>query len=155
MKYVIFSLFLGLIVSITSCKSPQELESIKLSDISWLIGQWQTDPLQRVEVWSLRANVLNASGLILGGEKPKVNEVMQIESIDGNLIYSVLVYNQNDNEYVHFELANKDPQDLMFTNPDHDFPKMIRYTLEEQNRLKVSIGDGDEVAQTFLFFRSI
>jgi hypothetical protein len=142
-----FPLFLA------SCKSEKEPEQIKLNNITWLVGQWQTEPRERVEVWSKKGDKFQASGIILKGKKPKVNELMNISEENGHLIYSVLAYGQNDNKYVNFSLSNKKANDLIFTNPDHDFPKTIRYTLENEEQLKVTVSDDNE-EQSFTFYRS-
>jgi hypothetical protein len=144
---------LTILVSVLACKSDEQIKQVSLGDISWLEGQWQTEPRSRVEVWSRKGNKYQASGLILNGNNPRVNELMNISVVDGILVYSVLAYGQNDNKYVDFSLSNLKPTDLIFTNPDHDFPKIIRYTLQNEDQLKVSVGDNSS-EQLFTFYRS-
>lgn len=149
--YYIFSIIL--FSALSACKSNAELKQIGVKDISWLVGQWQTEPRNRVEVWSLRGDKYQASGLLLNENKPLVNELMNISEVNGFLVYSVLAYGQNDNKYIDFTLSNRKPKDLLFSNPDHDFPKTIRYTLENENQLKVTIGDENK-EQSITFYRS-
>jgi hypothetical protein len=142
-----------LLTAFNACKTEQKVTQIGIKDLSWLEGQWQTEPRNRVEVWSLKGDKLQASGLLLKDKNPRVNELMTIVAKDGKLVYSVLAYGQNENKYVDFSLSNQKARDLIFANPDHDFPKTIRYTLQNEDQLLVTVSDGNEEL-SFTFFRS-
>ena len=152
-KYISFFILLAASVLTLSCAQKKENDIVRMSDISWIIGQWQTEPRERVEVWNLKGDRYTASGLLLTEENPRVNELMNIGLSNGHLQYSVLAYGQNDNEYVDFPISNADPKDLIFANPDHDFPKIIRYTLVEDNMLRVQVGDNENTVE-FNFYRT-
>ena len=155
MKKSITFVILSLIVaSFVSCKEEIPIKKVTLADVNWIIGQWQTNPKVEVEVWSFKEDKYTASGLIVNEERPRVTELMNISDKNGVLVYSVLSYGQNDNLYVDFALSNNMPKDLIFTNPNHDFPKSIRYTLVDEQTLKVVVGGTDTKNMEFIFFRS-
>lgn len=148
----IFLAFLCL--ALFSCKEDIPEKKVTLADINWIIGQWQTDPKVEVEVWSFDEDKYTASGLIVNRERPRVTELMNISEKNGSLVYSVLAYGQNDNQFVDFALSNNTPKDLIFKNPNHDFPKSIQYTLLDDYTLKVVVGGTDTKNIELMFFRS-
>jgi len=61
------------------------------------------------------------------------------------LTYSALVYEQNNGEWINFELRTNVDDVMIFENKKHDFPKQIRIFFPEKNIMQVQVlGDNQE-----------
>ena len=107
-----------------------------------LFGQWIDKDQSTAEEW-----------LPHGGNGPMIGKGYQIDSA-GNLqlfediqivqddsawYYAVTTANQNDGEEVRFLLTLAGADFLQFSNPEHDFPKDIRYDFMSDSTIKVSV----------------
>lgn len=73
------------------------------------------------------------------GEK-QISEYIDLCMNGNDLVYTVSVKNQNNEEPVSFALSGTDSV-YTFLNPAHDFPTYIRYLVISANELKATVGN--------------
>lgn len=118
-----------------------------LAAYSWLLGEWLSDSGdQRIhESWRAAApDLYSGTGSTEdrhSGER-KGFEQLQLVARDGRIFYVANVA-QNPAP-VAFALTSDDPYRLVFTNPQHDFPRKIVYELVAEEELRVEVSDGGE-----------
>lgn len=76
---------------------------------------------------------------IENGEK-QISEYIDLSMRGNDLVYTVSVENQNNEEPVSFTLSATDTI-YTFVNPAHDFPTYIRYLVISSNELKAIVGN--------------
>lgn len=98
-----------------------------LASLQWLAGTWtgSSKGVESEEHWS-RAD----GGLMTGmhrdirGDRVVLFEFLRIEEREGTLVYIALPEGRNETE---FPLKSIDSEEVVFENPEHDFPKRIIY----------------------------
>ena len=78
-------------------------------------------------------------------------EFLCIVERDGGLVYTAMPNGRQP--ATDFTLTKIDDASATFENPEHDFPKMVRYTRRADGSLEAVISDGGQKAQTFVFKR--
>ncbi|MBX9671098.1 MAG: hypothetical protein K2X93_26145 [Candidatus Obscuribacterales bacterium] len=130
-----------LMISGLCANSAFALES-KLSDLSWMVGQWQckADSAEFEEHW-MRASGDSMIGM--GREvkdgKLAFHEYLRLEGRDDGIYYIAQPFGKIVTEY---KLTKATPSVMLFENPDHDFPKKIEYSLQKDGSIFVT-GSGD------------
>lgn len=111
-----------------------------ISKLAWLAGNWRMERSGRMveEQW-----MAPAGGVMLGMSrtvaKGKVieHEFIQIrEGPGGNLFYIAQPSGQKEAAFQHTALADRE---VVFENPNHDFPQKITYTLKADGSLLAAI----------------
>jgi hypothetical protein len=92
------------------------------SSVSWIEGRWER-PLG-IEHWVATGEVLWGVGFSVKDNKTAAFEVLVIEPGERGLRYVAM---PNGNPEVRFPAVAAGPQEVVFANPEHDFPKVIRY----------------------------
>jgi uncharacterized protein YciI len=78
-------------------------------------------------------------------------ETIDIAVKNGGMYYIPTVKGQNNDQPVPFRLSKTEDGAWVFENPDHDFPKQIRYTLAGYDTLHARVSaPGKEINFTFL-----
>jgi len=128
-----------------------------LADISWISGDWQTEPggkRQIEEHWTTAAgaSMLGMSRTV-AAEKTVEFEYLRIEQrADG--IYYVAHPNARC-PGTDFKLTRASATEAVFENPQHDFPKRIIYRKSSEDSLTASIDGGEGTrAISFAYKRS-
>jgi hypothetical protein len=137
--YLRFSLLM--LVSGCFCSPAQSQGS--LSDLAWLAGGWQgtMGKAHIEEHW-----IQPAGGTMLGlsrtiaGERTVSFEFLRIESRADGIFY---VSQPQGHPPVEFKLTQRAENQALFENPQHDHPKIIRYSKEVDGSLRAEI-EGDE-----------
>jgi len=121
---------------------------------SWLVGEWenQTPRGSIYEEWTRIGDreMAGRSYMQQGSETVVLESIRLVQ--EGNTIYYVpTVSDQNDGEPVRFELTRASKSELVFENPEHDFPQVISYTRLGADSLMAQIagtigGEGRSVA---------
>jgi hypothetical protein len=114
-----------------------------LSDRAWLAGGWQgmMGKAQIEEHW-----IQPAGGTMLGlsrtvaGNRTASFEFLRIEARAEGLFY---VAQPQGRPPVEFKLTQRSENRAVFENPQHDNPKIIRYSRETDGSLRAEI-EGDE-----------
>jgi len=128
---------------------------LKMKNLHWLIGEWQriNESPERVsmELWELQENGnLQGVGLTTEGDNLVFKEELNIKA-EGDKVHYIADVSHND-EPVVFEMIQLQKNTVIFANPEHDFPKQIRYEQITIDTMKAVIsGKGKEVV--FLFKR--
>jgi hypothetical protein len=128
------------------------------SDITkaeWLIGTWE-NKTQRgsiYETWS-KTNDNEYSGMsyIIKEKDTVVFENIRLVQEQDGLFYIPTVKNQNYGLPVRFTAKTISESQLVFENPQHDFPQIISYTKISADSLVAEISgtkNGQERKQTF------
>jgi hypothetical protein len=155
MRKAALSLLIGLILH---CVAVPQSEKHTVESAAWLAGCWQGEVRgkQVTEQW-----IKPAGGAMLGmawtisNNKMASHEFLQIRrKDDGQTYYIALPSGQQE---ASFKLIKSGPQELIFENPEHDFPQRIIYRLAGDGSLKARIEgkeNGKEKGFDYSFKRS-
>jgi len=146
--------FISIVSLIILCawtmKQTNEIEKAE-----WLIGTWE-NKTQRgsiYETWSKTAdNEFSGKSYIVKEQDTIVFETIRLAQEQDGLFYIPNVKNQNDGLPVHFATKTISETQLVFENPQHDFPQIISYTKISADSLVAEISgtkNGQERKQTF------
>src|SRR5262245_37385599 len=122
----------------------------RLEELGWLLGTWERESRQGTayEVWvRLGERVQEGHGYVVkvGGEHVPLEDLLLVE-MGGDIFYISKVA---ENAYpIGFRLTSAGAREAVFENPQHDFPKVISYRLQEDGTLLAAIeGPGGEGGQ--------
>ena len=123
-----------------SCKeTPKEAETsaplakpyAQLEKTEWLLGEWGnvTPEGELTERWKQENDsvYLGESYFVMNGRDTVFAETIRMEEASGKLTYTVTVPGQNNGKPVSFEMTSATDSQLVFENPQHDFPSKIVY----------------------------
>lgn len=148
-------LALALSPAIEAFQSDKPSQSFKIEDLSWISGDWETAPgrMQIDEHWTkvAGASLIGMSRTVAGG-RTVFFEYLRIESRGADIFY--VAHPKARTPGTDFKLTRLTPQEAVFENPSHDFPKRIIYRKNADGSLTARIeGDGTEKEkpQDFLY----
>jgi hypothetical protein len=98
---------------------------------SWILGQWQNVSVEGevYESWEkLNDSTYKGLSFFARGKDTLSKEILSLEQRGKDLFYVPTVNNQNDGKPVNFKLTSASENQLVFENPEHDFPQKITYT---------------------------
>lgn len=106
---------------------------------TFLQGTWKVVNKDSYEHWGWVSDseLKGMSYAIKNGQKI-ISEYLKIRKLGNKVIYSALVIGQNNGKEIDFESSYQDST-YSFSNVAHDFPKHIRYTRLEGDRLHISV----------------
>lgn len=123
-------LFIVMISLITLCAwTTKQTNDIKKAE--WLIGTWEnTTPKGSIyETWGKASDKeLIGKSYIIKEKDTIIFENIRLAQEQDGLFYIPTVKNQNDGLPVRFALKKISETQLVFENPQHDFPQIISYT---------------------------
>ena len=99
--------------------------------VEWLIGTWEnkTSTGSIYETWSkIRDNELSGKSYMVKGKDTVVFENVRLVQEQDRLFYIPTVKDQNNGLPVRFAAKKISATQLVFENPQHDFPQIISYT---------------------------
>jgi len=107
-----------------------------IADLRWMAGCWSQDGQESgsVEQWTAPAGgtMLGMSRMVSGG-KTVAFEFLRITEDEDGWIW--LVASPSGQETARFKLVNMSANEVIFENPDHDFPQRIIYRLDSDGNL--------------------
>lgn len=107
-----------------------------------LIGDWQNvKDSSHHEVWLMSGDSLVGQGLQFKNGKINVWETLKIYSKENSLVYEADV--QGNSAVVVFKQNKAGKNEILFSNPEHDFPNFIHYDFSQANRLQVEVYNYD------------
>jgi Domain of unknown function (DUF6265) len=115
-----------------------------LADISWISGDWQTEPRGRRQIEEHWTAV--AGGSMLGmsrtvaGDKMVEFEYLRIEQRADGVYY--VAHPKARCPGTDFKLTRASATEAVFENPQHDFPKRIIYRKTGDDSLTATIDGG-------------
>lgn len=154
----------AILLSIASCTNPGDkkpatpgsgTEYKKLADASWLIGTWENNSAQGsyTETWKMENDSAyqGASYFVIGNDTVSEEKLSLVQRGEA-LLYIPTVKNQNGGMPVEFTLTSSLNGQLVFENPQHDFPQKITYAKISNDSLVAEISgtkNGKTNAQQF------
>jgi hypothetical protein len=116
------------------------------SALSWLAGCWRGDSSSRIvdEIWMAPSgDGMLGMGRTVAGGRIVDHEFMQIRVQDGRLVFIAKPARQAE---ATFTASTAGPKEVVFENPDHDFPQRVIYRLRDDGSLLARI-EGTENGQ--------
>ena len=147
MKITLLCLFVLLFMSLTNVVAQR-------NDFAWLLGRWKIKDKNAYEEWKTSKESDNLTGR---SYRVKETDTLVTESIvlvkEGSDFYYVPTARGNAGP-VKFKLTSHDDKSFVAENPQHDFPKLIRYKFikkDDGDVLDAAIeGDGKVIQYTFV-----
>ncbi len=139
---VIIIFFCYLHIQESRCQSAP----IDFGKVRWLIGTWvnENEKGNIYESWSEKnTSELTGISYLLNGQDTVIKETTRLLFEKDTLFFITTVVNQNDGKPVHFALSMLIDTEMMFENPEHDFPKVIYYRQESEDSLLAEIWTTD------------
>ncbi len=131
----------------------------QLDQASWLIGTWEnkTSRGSMYETWRrVDEKALAGRSYMLREKDTIVFENVQLVQEAAGVVYIPTVEGQNNGQPVRFPLTKLTATELVFENPEHDFPQVITYTKIHEDSLVASIAgtkNGKQRKQLFPMHR--
>ena len=123
-----------------------------LADISWISGDWQTEPGGKRQIDEHWTAVAGASMLGMGrtvaGDKTVEFEYLRIEQRPDGIYY--VAHPKARCPGTDFKLTRASATEAVFENPQHDFPKRIIYRKTGDDSLTATT-DGGEGSKAISF----
>jgi Domain of unknown function (DUF6265) len=123
-----------------SCK--KETKENQLKTIDWLLGSWENKSENGTmqENWGKINDSLYKGASYFIKEKDTLHkETIGLLQKGDQILYIPTVKGQNNDQPVVFLLTKKTAQQVVFENPNHDYPKKIVYTLITKDSLVATI----------------
>jgi Domain of unknown function (DUF6265) len=128
-----------------------------LADISWISGDWQTEPGGRRQIEEHWTSVAGASMLgmsrTVAGDKTVEFEYLRIEQRADGIYY--VAHPKARCPGTDFKLTRASATEAVFENPQHDFPKRIIYQKTANDGLTASIDGGEGTKAMSFAYRRI
>jgi len=130
-------------------------QTYDIKKAEWLIGTWENKSLKGsiYETWSKTNDIeLSGKSYILKEKDTIVFENIRLVQETDSLFYIPIVKNQNEGLPVQFSAKTISETQLIFENPQHDFPQIISYTKINTDSLTAEISgtkNGQNRKQTF------
>jgi hypothetical protein len=110
-----------------------------------LLGLWQSEDGKNFERWTKNENGTYRSVVYsLKGTDTVWKEQATIYKENDKWIFENKVAGQNDGKTVKFTAASAGESSVLFSNPAHDFPTDINYTVPDANTLNAFIAGPNE-----------
>ncbi len=97
----------------------------------WFLGKWGNASAEGelTENWvKVNDSVMHGeSYFVVGGKDTVFAETVELAEHDGKMGYTVTVPGQNEEKPVRFEMTSATGEQLVFENPQHDYPNKIIY----------------------------
>ena len=118
------------------------------------LGTWQTRGGKSFEQWSKNGDGTYASRVFsLAGSDTNWKEEARIFPEDNAWIFQNVVKGENDGKEVRFTSSIINDTSVLFSNPAHDFPTDIQYTLLNDSTLQAFItGPGSKGGRDTVWF---
>ena len=93
---------------------------------TWLAGCWQSDDGRAQEVWVVEsASAMAGFSVSVGDDRVRFYEVLRIDRDDAGTW--VLTAWPSGQARTRFRATTAAMDEIVFSNPDHDYPQEIRY----------------------------
>lgn len=128
------------VLLLTSCGFIVKDNQLQKAD--WLLGTWEmkTPRGSVYETWEITGdNQLSGMSYMLNGTDTAVFERIRLVVEQDEIFYIPAVSNQNDGKEVRFRGSSISESELVFENPEHDFPQKIKYSLIRSDSLVAEI----------------
>ena len=142
MKLNIILLAAAALTLLVSCKKETATENeavestpaktyANLEKANWFIGEWGSKSAEGelTERWNKENDSVyhGESYFVVGSKDTVFAEHVRLEEANGKLAYTVTVPGQNNEKPVRFEMTSGNGNQIIFENPQHDYPNKIIY----------------------------
>ena len=112
----------------------------KLLVFDKLVGVWKSEDGKSFEQWTKNDNgTFQSRGYSIKGADTSWNEKANIYPENNNWVFENTVKNQNDGKAIKFTSTILTETTVQFSNPQHDFPTDINYTVPNTNTVNAFI----------------
>ncbi|HKO81094.1 MAG TPA: hypothetical protein VJU78_11900 [Chitinophagaceae bacterium] len=135
--------------SIIACNNPESspvakndtaVTSLQQLIFDKLSGTWKSEDGKSFERWTKNDNgIYRSEGFSIKGNDTSWNEQAAIYKENNNWVFENTVKGQNNGKAVKFTSSFLNEISVQFSNPAHDFPTDINYTIAEANKLQAFI----------------
>ena len=140
------------IVSLISMAMISSHQENPIDQARWLLGEWVSKTGVHEQWQRQRETSFSGRSFFMNGKDTMVMETIQLEQRGNDLFYIPTVKNQNGGQPVPFKMTKISAGELVFENPDHDFPQKISYTKVGMDSLHAEISgtiNGKERSKLF------
>ena len=118
---------------------PANKAAASIADAAWVAGLWVSEGASTVEErWTPPGGgTLHAIARTMRGTSLTAFEFLCIVEREGSLVYSAMPNGRSP--ATDFVLTQLTPDSLTFENPQHDFPKVIKYSKKADGSLETAI----------------
>ena len=120
-------------------------QATTLADLSWIAGAWETAPgakRQSEEHWTTAAGAtMMGMSRTVAGEKTVEFEYLRIEQRADGIYY--VAHPKARCPATDFKLTRASANEVVFENPQHDFPKRIIYRKGADDSMTASVDGGE------------
>lgn len=144
----------GLLAGLVACGSQESKtqtsvatlpEKEKAFVLDQLVGTWQSDDGKSFERWTKETNQrYHSMAYVLNGPDTLVNEQADIYEEGGHWVFDNLVSGQNHGKRIRFVSSFVRDRAIQFSNPEHDFPNEIHYSLPDPDHVHAFIVGNNE-----------
>ena len=141
-------------------KKPTELAASEPKQLVFdkLVGLWKNEDGKSFEQWTKKENgTYQSRGYSIKGTDTSWNEQGTIYPENSHWVFENIVTNQNAGKAIKFTSTILTESTVQFSNPQHDFPTDINYTLPDGNTVNAFIvgpnGKGGKDTIPFNFTR--
>lgn len=132
-------------VNAESVTHENHTEAEKPFVLDQLIGTWKSEDGKSFERWKKNGDGSYRSEVyILRGKDTVFTENAAVYQEGGKWIFENAVAGENEGKTVRFTAVIRDEKRIQFSNPLHDFPNEINYTLRDNHTLNAFIVGNNE-----------
>ena len=145
---------LVVLIAITASTLSNASQKVGIERLEWMSGCWVLDDGKErtEETWMKPAgkSMLGMSRTVAGG-KTVFTEHIQIRETNGQIAYIVVL--EMSAKPTVFKLIKNSNDEVVFENPEHDFPQRIIYRRESADRLFARIEGAEKGVNKAMDFR--
>lgn len=133
-------LVLIILLLFASCGKSKQVSKIVGKD--WLLGKWEnkSDEGNLLEIWrKVNDSLFIGESYFIKGKDTLHSENIQLKQQGENLLYIATVKGQNDDKPITFKHNIEIAKQLVFENPQHDYPRKIVYKPFAKGHLLIEI----------------
>jgi hypothetical protein len=162
MKKLLLILAVSVLLMAQGCSWEKEFIDPKSSfnELSVLEGRWKMkleEGSSIEEVWKKENDTLyKGYSYEVNKGDTVITELIDLYVSNLQIFYVPTTYGQNDGNPVAFKLTSREGGVFNFTNPDHDFPNLISYSVIDRNHIIATVSgdvEGTTRALDFDYYR--
>lgn len=139
MRHIIIAVLF--VFSVVPGAAQDKPATAKLEDLAWLSGGWEGGGFEEHWMKPAGGTMIGMGRMVQEGATVFI-EFLKIEESEGSIYYRATVEGQPE---ASFKLAKLGKNEVVFENPEHDFPQRIIYRQPKAGELHARIegGKGD------------
>lgn len=166
MKTTIYTIAVLTAIFTVSCKEahdaklppvePAAKSFTEIKKADWFLGRWENSSKEgnMSEIWTKEndSTFHGESYFVIEKKDTVFAESVRLWQKENQLIYEVSVKGQNDEKPVDFAMTSSSDKQLVFENPNHDYPNKITYNKITNDSLVAEISgtkDGKAKSEQF------